>query len=172
MFGLGMGEIIVILVVALLFLGPEKLPDAAKQIGKTIRELRKHTETLKETIDQDEHLGGTVRELRSALRGDLEPAVRQMLKPTLPKPAEGAVAQGTAAAAMAAAEAPSPNPPADAPTVMPEPPPAAPAPEAAAAPEPPAAAPAPPAEAAAASAPASPAQPPTTEPPTTEPRHG
>jgi Tat protein translocase TatB subunit len=70
MFGLGMGEIVMVLVVALLVLGPTKLPEAAKEIGKAIRQLRKHTRDLQETIDRDEAIGGTVRELKSALRGD------------------------------------------------------------------------------------------------------
>ena len=43
MFGMGMGELVVILIVALLVLGPDKIPDAAKAIGKTMRELRKQT---------------------------------------------------------------------------------------------------------------------------------
>jgi sec-independent protein translocase protein TatB len=86
MFGLGMGEIMVILIVALLVLGPDKLPGAAKSIGKGLRELRKHTRDLQETIEQDEHLGGTVRELRSALRGEDYPP------PTI-KPPAGIVAK-------------------------------------------------------------------------------
>jgi sec-independent protein translocase protein TatB len=83
MFGLGMGEIMVILIVALLVLGPTKLPDAAKQIGKAIRELRKHTQNLQDTIEQDEHIGGTVRELKSALRGEPDGSIM----PPRPKPA-------------------------------------------------------------------------------------
>jgi Tat protein translocase TatB subunit len=79
MFGLGMGEIIVILIVALLVLGPDKLPDAAKQIGKGLRELRKHTRDLQDTVEKDEHIGGTIRELRSALRGDEAPP--QVIRP-------------------------------------------------------------------------------------------
>jgi Tat protein translocase TatB subunit len=73
MFGMGMGELIVILIVALLVLGPTKLPDAAKAIGKGIRELRKHTTDLQQTLDNDETIGGSIRELKGALRGD-EPA--------------------------------------------------------------------------------------------------
>jgi TatA/E family protein of Tat protein translocase len=38
MFGLGMGELIVILVVALIVLGPKRLPDLATGLGKAIRE--------------------------------------------------------------------------------------------------------------------------------------
>src|SRR5215468_10913774 len=88
MFGLGMGEIMLILVVALLVLGPQKLPDAAKQIGKAIRELRRHTQNLQETIEQDEHIGGTVRELKNALN---EPIY---VKPKPPVAAPAAESEG------------------------------------------------------------------------------
>lgn len=37
----GTAEILVILVVALLVLGPDKLPDAARQVGKAIGEVRR-----------------------------------------------------------------------------------------------------------------------------------
>jgi sec-independent protein translocase protein TatB len=144
MFGLGMGEIMVILVVALLVLGPSQLPDAAKKIGQAIRELRKHTQNLQETIEQDEHIGGTVRELKSALRGD------DILMPR-PKPA-------VPAAPIAEGEKPVPQIPAAEPAAAETPATAAPAPAetaAALAPAAPAAAPAPaPAETAAAPAPA------------------
>ncbi len=40
---LGAPEILVILVVALLVLGPEKLPDAARQAGRALAEIRKMT---------------------------------------------------------------------------------------------------------------------------------
>jgi Tat protein translocase TatB subunit len=70
MFGMGMGELLLILVVALLFVGPDKLPNAARAIGKGIRDFRKHTKDLQSTLEQDEKLGEAVRELRSALRDD------------------------------------------------------------------------------------------------------
>ena len=38
---LGGAEILVILVVALLVLGPERLPDAARQVGRVMAELRR-----------------------------------------------------------------------------------------------------------------------------------
>jgi sec-independent protein translocase protein TatB len=97
MFGLGMGEIMVILIVALLFIGPEQLPKAARTIGKGLRELRKHTRDLQETVESDEVIGGSIRDLRSALRGDEHPPVQPHVwaKPETPAtPPEKAVAQG------------------------------------------------------------------------------
>ena len=70
MFGMGMGELLLILVVALLVVGPDKLPQAAKTIGKGIRDFRRHSQELQSTLEQDEKLGEAVRELRSALRDD------------------------------------------------------------------------------------------------------
>lgn len=89
---MGGSEILVILIVALLFLGPDKLPDAAKTISKTVRDLKKQTRVLQETIENDEHIGGAIRDLKSALRGDEIP-VRPVKKPAA-EPAklpEGAV---------------------------------------------------------------------------------
>ncbi len=70
MFGIGGSEILVILVIALLFLGPDKLPEAAKTISKTVRDLKKQGRILQQTIENDEHIGGAIRDLKSALRGD------------------------------------------------------------------------------------------------------
>lgn len=89
MFGIGGSEILVILIVALLFLGPEKLPDAAKQISKGIRDLRKQTRALQQTIEDDEHIGGAIRDLKSALRGDDVP-VRSVVPPAPPHDTEDA----------------------------------------------------------------------------------
>ncbi|MEO8839933.1 MAG: twin-arginine translocase TatA/TatE family subunit [Kofleriaceae bacterium] len=70
MFGIGGSEILVILVIALLFLGPDKLPDAAKQISKGIRDLKKQGRILTQTIENDETIGGALRDIKSALSGD------------------------------------------------------------------------------------------------------
>lgn len=40
MFGLGAGEILVVLVLALIFIGPKKLPELAKNLGKGIRDFQ------------------------------------------------------------------------------------------------------------------------------------
>jgi sec-independent protein translocase protein TatB len=53
MFGLGIWEIAVIAVVALLVLGPQKLPDAAKSLGKALRDFRRAGEDLKREMMGD-----------------------------------------------------------------------------------------------------------------------
>ena len=74
MFGMGGSEIIVILVVALLFLGPDKLPAAAKSISKGIRDIKKQSRALQQQIEGDEQIGGAIRDLKSALRGEELPS--------------------------------------------------------------------------------------------------
>lgn len=53
MFGLSFGEIVIIAVLALLLLGPDRLPDAAKTLGKTMRDLRRATEDLKDQVEKE-----------------------------------------------------------------------------------------------------------------------
>lgn len=40
MFGLGFGELVLIFLIALIFIGPKKLPELAKGLGKGIREFQ------------------------------------------------------------------------------------------------------------------------------------
>jgi TatA/E family protein of Tat protein translocase len=50
MFGLGIGEIVVILFIALIFIGPKKLPELAKGLGKGIREFQNAANGIKDSI--------------------------------------------------------------------------------------------------------------------------
>jgi Tat protein translocase TatB subunit len=55
MFNIGMPELILILVVALIVLGPKRLPEMAKSLGKALREFQKATEDLKDSLQKDLH---------------------------------------------------------------------------------------------------------------------
>ncbi len=48
MFGLGVPELVVILVIVLVIFGPKKLPEIGKAVGQSIRELKKATDTKEE----------------------------------------------------------------------------------------------------------------------------
>ncbi|MCL5105704.1 MAG: twin-arginine translocase TatA/TatE family subunit [Armatimonadetes bacterium] len=51
MFGLGPQEIIIILVVALILLGPKKLPEISRSLGQGLRELRKASREVVDALD-------------------------------------------------------------------------------------------------------------------------
>ncbi len=56
MFGIGMPELILIAVVALIVLGPKRLPDLAKSMGRAIREFKKATGEIRETLQVDSEI--------------------------------------------------------------------------------------------------------------------
>lgn len=64
MFNIGGPEVLVILVLALIVLGPQRLPDAARQIGKFMGELRRMS-------------SGFQQELRSAMDDPVEAVARE-----------------------------------------------------------------------------------------------
>ncbi|MEX1297821.1 MAG: twin-arginine translocase TatA/TatE family subunit, partial [Desulfotignum sp.] len=53
MFGLGMPEILLILAIALIVIGPQKLPDLAKTLGRAMGEFKRSAQDLKRSIDMD-----------------------------------------------------------------------------------------------------------------------
>jgi sec-independent protein translocase protein TatB len=53
MFGMSGTELIIILILALLLLGPDKLPEMAKLAGKTMREFQKATDDVRGTVERE-----------------------------------------------------------------------------------------------------------------------
>ena len=56
MFGIGMPEMLLLLAIALVVIGPKKLPDLAKSLGRAMREFKKATNELKDTMQIDSEL--------------------------------------------------------------------------------------------------------------------
>ncbi|MFT6071263.1 MAG: TatA/E family protein of Tat protein translocase [Bacteriovoracaceae bacterium] len=53
MFGLGATEVVVILILALIFIGPKKLPELAKGLGKGLREFQKAKDDLMTQVNEE-----------------------------------------------------------------------------------------------------------------------
>ncbi|MFZ0133356.1 MAG: twin-arginine translocase TatA/TatE family subunit [Desulfobacterales bacterium] len=67
MFGIGMPEMLLILAIALIVIGPKKLPDLAKSMGRALREFKKATSELKESIELDSELKEVKKSFKDSL---------------------------------------------------------------------------------------------------------
>ncbi len=85
MFGIGLPEMIVIFAVALIVVGPDKLPGLARSLAKGIMEMKKTLNQVKENLNQEgevldsvqQDLKKTAEELRGKMI-DVDPAVWQL----------------------------------------------------------------------------------------------
>jgi sec-independent protein translocase protein TatB len=126
MFGLSFGEIVIIAVIALLLLGPDRLPDAAKTLGKGLRDLRRATDDLKDQVEREL----TLEERKSGRPSLVAPvAAAPVPGPAGPPPAATPENVPGLEAALAEPltepleEPPSPDAPAPVPSPSPAPPP-------------------------------------------------
>ncbi len=63
MFGIGLPEMIIILAVALIVVGPDKLPELARSLAKGMVEMKKTMHQLKNSLDEEGNLEGIKSEL-------------------------------------------------------------------------------------------------------------
>jgi len=83
MFGIGMPELLLILALALIVLGPKKLPELAKALGKGLAEFRRATEELKNEFRQMEH---EIEDASTTASVKDEPAVETPSRPPAAQP--------------------------------------------------------------------------------------
>jgi len=114
---IGAPELIIILVIALLILGPGKLPEVGSSLGKTIREFRKASADVQDAVK----VNVDTTPLPNVLSGQSAPNATAPVEPAAPAPGTYTQAEVEArvAAAVAAAKAEtasSATPPAAGPT--------------------------------------------------------
>jgi TatA/E family protein of Tat protein translocase len=71
MFGMGMPEVILILAVGLIVIGPKKLPELAKSLGKGIVEFKRATQDFRDTIDVNDEVSD-LRETVDTIKTDIK----------------------------------------------------------------------------------------------------
>ena len=80
--GVGMGELLLIALLALVVLGPERLPEVAGQVGRTVADLRRQASVLTE-------------EFQSSLSAAAEERKQQRLETSVPPPAASTAVAAT-----------------------------------------------------------------------------
>jgi len=79
MFGMGFTEILIIAVIAILFLGPDKLPGAMVDIAKFFRNAKNAIGSVKDTLEEEMHVSDIKKEALQ-YKAQLEDASSQLHK--------------------------------------------------------------------------------------------
>jgi TatA/E family protein of Tat protein translocase len=109
MFNIGLPELLIIVAIALIVFGPNKLPELAKAFGRAMREFRKATEEVKESFEAEtkdlEELKDTL--TQENLLADLAEDITASTGPATETPAseEGSLTSEAATEAMVHHEA-------------------------------------------------------------------
>ena len=76
MFGMSLGEILVIAIIAILFIGPDKLPETMVKVAKFFRSIKKSIHETKESIEKEIHLS-ELKEEALSYKKNLEDVVNE-----------------------------------------------------------------------------------------------
>ena len=109
MFGLGIGEVLLILIVALIVFGPTRLPDLARTMGKAMAEFRKASRDLRDTFEYEVH------RMDEPGRPKLESKAQRPIDAEFEEAPRPAAPEGTAPAAGGTASPPAAPPSASGP---------------------------------------------------------
>ena len=97
MFGIGFPELLLIMAIALIVLGPKRLPDLARALGRGFSEFKRATDELKQTFEAETR-ANDFRRPDSTPAKLTPPGAMQEGSPEEAKPAEtGTVGEGAAA---------------------------------------------------------------------------
>ena len=82
MFGMGMPEILLILAIGLIVIGPKKLPELAKSLGRTMNEFKRATNEFKDTLELDTDVKKTFDDIDAELKKpiDITPKKKESVK--------------------------------------------------------------------------------------------
>ncbi len=103
MFNLGLGEIVIIAIIALLVFGPERLPEVARQAAKVYNQIRGVTDEVQRTIMAESRsitdpINETRREIESvtnpvkSIKAELNSTLTSIKSPSAPQAASRTVA--------------------------------------------------------------------------------
>ena len=114
MFGISFSELLLVGLVALLVLGPERLPGAARTAGLWVGRLKRSFNSIKNEIEREIGADEIRRQLHNEHILSLEQEARKILNPVTPsQPAQSTPAPTTVVPAEAAQPGASTNQPAD-----------------------------------------------------------
>jgi Tat protein translocase TatB subunit len=109
-FGIGSGEMVLLLVAALLIFGPGKLPEVAGQVGKAVRDFRRMTSDLtgefEKTIAEASDIKDAFTSELSGIRSQVS-SVSESVKKDLTKPGAAAAATTSVKSSISSAKTPS-----------------------------------------------------------------